>query len=197
MPHRFAPTLALLAGFGLQAFAQTQGTAPVARYQLDPMHTTVIFEVDHLNTSTLRGRFDRKQGQAQFDPVAKTGSVQVTVEAQSISTGVPALDQALTGEKLFHAERFPDMVFESQHFEWVGDKVKAVQGQLTLLGQTHPLSLNALRFNCHMSSMLKREICGGDFEATLDRTQWGMNFGLNFGAPRLVHLLIEVEGLRE
>jgi polyisoprenoid-binding protein YceI len=177
---------------------QAQVTAaPTVTYNLDPTHTTVIFEVDHVNTSTLRGRFDRKEGRVQLDREAKTGTVQVSIEAQSVSTGVTVFDKSLTGEKFFNAAQFPQMNFESTKIEFDGDKVKAVHGRLTLLGQTHPLTLNALRFNCYMNPMLKREVCGGDFEATFDRTQWGMNFGLNFGAPRDVHLLIQAEGIRQ
>jgi polyisoprenoid-binding protein YceI len=180
------------------ALAQAPSASPsTVTYNLDPTHTTVIFEIDHVNISTLRGRFDRKEGRVQLDREAQTGTVQVSIEAQSISTGVTTLDKTLTGEKLFNAAQFPHMNFESTKIEFDGEKVKAVHGQLTMLGQTHPLTLNALRFGCYMNPMLKREVCGGDFDATLDRTQWGMNFALNFGAPRLVHLLIQAEGIRQ
>ena len=45
--------------------------------------------------------------------------------------------------------------------------------------------------------MLKREVCGGDFETTIKRSQWGMNWGLNVGIPDDVRLLIQVEAIKQ
>jgi len=45
--------------------------------------------------------------------------------------------------------------------------------------------------------MLKREVCGGDFETTITRSQWGMNWGLNFGFPDSVRLLVQVEAIKQ
>ena len=67
-------------------------------------------------------------------------------------------------------------------------------GKLTLLGQTHPVKLNAVRFNCYQNKRLDREVCGGDFRADLQRSQWGMGFGLP-GIPDAVRLQIEIEGV--
>jgi polyisoprenoid-binding protein YceI len=45
--------------------------------------------------------------------------------------------------------------------------------------------------------MLKREVCGGDFETTIKRSKWGVNYGLNFGFPDDVRLLIQVEAIKQ
>jgi len=57
--------------------------------------------------------------------------------------------------------------------------------------------LKATNFNCYDSPMLKREVCGGDFEATLDRSQIGMNYGLDWGFPKNVRLVIQVEAVKQ
>jgi polyisoprenoid-binding protein YceI len=75
--------------------------------------------------------------------------------------------------------------------------VTEVSGALTLLGKTHPLTLKALNFNCYDSPMLKREVCGGDFEATLDRTLYGMNYGIDWGFPKNVRLVVQVEAVKQ
>ena len=77
------------------------------------------------------------------------------------------------------------------------DKVSAVEGQLTMLGKTQPLTLKANQFNCYQSPMLKREVCGGDFEATIDRTQWGMNYGVDWGFAKNVRLVVQVEAVKQ
>ncbi len=59
-------------------------------------------------------------------------------------------------------------------------------------GKTAPVTLNAKNFNCYDNPMLKREVCGGDFDAVIDRTQWGIDYGLAYGFSKNVHLVIQV-----
>ena len=70
-------------------------------------------------------------------------------------------------------------------------------GSLTLRGKAMPVTLKASNFNCYTSPMLKREVCGGDFETTIKRSQWGVNYGLEFGMPDDVRLLIQVEAVKQ
>jgi polyisoprenoid-binding protein YceI len=65
------------------------------------------------------------------------------------------------------------------------------------LGKTQPVTLKATQFNCFINPMIKRETCGGDFEATIDRTQFGMNYGVDWGFPKDVRLVIQVEAIRQ
>jgi polyisoprenoid-binding protein YceI len=59
------------------------------------------------------------------------------------------------------------------------------------------VTLKATQFNCYMNPMFKREVCGGDFETTIQRSQWGMGWGLNMGAPDAVRLLVQVEAVKQ
>ncbi|MEP6876269.1 MAG: YceI family protein, partial [Burkholderiales bacterium] len=70
-------------------------------------------------------------------------------------------------------------------------------GTLTLLGKTQPVTLKASNFNCYTSPMLKREVCGGDFETTIARSQYGMAYGLNYGLPDNIRLLIQIEAIKQ
>lgn len=85
----------------------------------------------------------------------------------------------------------------SDKFTFNGDKVSEVAGQLTLLDKTLPVTLKATQFNCYQSPMLKREVCGGDFEATIDRTQWGLNYGVEWGFPKNVRLVVQIEAIKQ
>ena len=91
------------------------------------------------------------------------------------------------------------MLFRSSadKFSFSGDKVSEVSGQLTMLGKTLPVTLKANNFNCYDHPMLKREVCGGDFETTLTRSQWGMTWGIDFGIPDKIKLLIQVEAVKQ
>ena len=72
-----------------------------------------------------------------------------------------------------------------------------VAGQLTLRDKTLPVVLKAKRFNCYTNPMLRRETCGGDFEATIQRSQWGMGYGVDAGIPDEVRLLVQVEAIKQ
>ena len=72
-----------------------------------------------------------------------------------------------------------------------------VTGQFTLMGKTQPMTLKANKFNCYDNPMLKREVCGGDFEATIDRSAHGLNYGLDWGFAKNVRLVVQVEAVKQ
>lgn len=173
------------------------GAAQAANYAIDPTHTFVTFEIGHFGASTNRGRFDKKQGTVEFDRAAKTGKVDITIDTTSVNSGTPQFDKHLQSPDLFDAAKHPTIKFVSDKFSFNGDKVSEVTGQLTLLGKTAPVTLKATQFNCYDSPMLKREVCGGDFETTIDRTQWGMNYGVEWGFPKNVRLVVQIEAVKQ
>ena len=171
--------------------------AETATYAMDPAHTFVTFEIGHFGTSTNRGRFDKKEGSVQLNRAAKTGKVEVSIDTMSVNTGTAAFDKHLQSADLFDAAKYPTIKFVSDKFSFNGDKVSEVTGKLTLLGKTLPVTLKASQFNCYDSPMLKREVCGGDFETTIDRTAFGMNYGIDWGFPKNVRLVIQVEAVKQ
>ena len=171
--------------------------AEPASYAIDPTHTFVTFEISHFGAAMNRGRFDKKEGSVQLDKAAKSGKVEISFDATSVNTGTPAFDKHLQSADLFNAAQHPKISFVSDKFVFNGDKVSEVTGQLTLLGKTAPITLKANQFNCYQSPMLKREVCGGDFEATIDRTQWGMNYGVEWGFAKNVRLVVQVEAVKQ
>ncbi|HRL99359.1 MAG TPA: YceI family protein [Acidovorax sp.] len=179
------------------ATALTAGAAQAANYAIDPTHTFVTFEISHFGATTNRARFDKKQGTVEFDRAAKTGKVDISIDVTSVNSGTPPFDKHLQSADLFDAAKHPTIKFVSDKFSFNGDKVSEVSGQLTLLGKTAPVTLKATQFNCYDSPMLKREVCGGDFEATIDRTQWGMNYGVEWGFPKNVRLVVQIEAIKQ
>jgi polyisoprenoid-binding protein YceI len=170
--------------------------AESATYAIDPTHTFVTFEARHFGTSTNRGRFDKKEGSVVLDKAAKSGKVDVTIDMSSISTGVGPFDGHLKGKDFFNVAEHPTAKFTGDKLVFDGDKVKSVAGTLTLAGQTQPVTLAATNFNCYTNPMLKREVCGGDFETTIKRSEFGVKYGLP-GIPDDVRLLIQVEAVKQ
>jgi polyisoprenoid-binding protein YceI len=187
----------ILAVAAAAALFASVAQAENATYAFDPAHTYVTFEIGHFGTSTNRGRFDKKEGTAQLDKAAKTGKVEVTIDSTSVNTGFDAFNKHLQSADLFDAAKYPTIKFVGDKFTFSGDKVTQIAGNLTLLGKTQPVTLKANQFNCYQSPMLKREVCGGDFETTIDRTAFGMAYGIDWGFPKDVKLVIQVEAVKQ
>lgn len=185
-----------LLGAALLAAAAT-AQAQSATYAIDPSHTFVTFEAKHFGTSTLRGRFDRKEGSVSLDRSAKAGKAEITIDMGSVSTGVGPLDGHLKSKDFFDAATTPSAKFVGDKFSFdAAGKVTAVAGSLTLAGKTQPVTLTATNFNCFDHPMLKREVCGGDFETTIARSQWGIVYGLP-GIPDNIRLLVQIEAIKQ
>ena len=172
-------------------------TANTATYAIDPTHTFVTFEALHFGTSTARGRFAKKEGTIEFDRAGKAGKVDITIDMASINTGVAPFDGHLKSKDFFNVAEHPVAKFVGDKFVFAGDKVSAVEGTLTLLGKSHPVTLKANLFNCYTNPIFKREVCGGDFEATIQRSQWGIGYGMPAVAPDNVRLVIQVEAIKQ
>ena len=134
---------------------------------------------------------------ANTDKAGKSGKVELTIDVASINTGTAAFDKHLRGTDFFDVEKHPTAKFVADKFVFNGDKVSEVSGSLTLLGKTNPVTLKASQFNCYQNPMLKREVCGGDFETTIDRTAYGMNYGIQWGFPKDVRLVVQVEAVKQ
>ncbi|NYG32779.1 polyisoprenoid-binding protein [Sphaerotilus montanus] len=171
--------------------------AQSATYAIEPTHTFVTFEIDHFGTSTNRGRFDKKEGTVQFDRAGKSGKVDITIDTTSINTGTAPFDGHLKSAEILNVAAHPTARFVSDKFVFEGDKVKEVTGQFTLMGKTNPVTLKATKFNCYMSPIIKREVCGGDFEATIKRSQWGASYGINYGFSDDMRLVVQVEAVKQ
>jgi len=183
----------LAAAVGLAAFSAAQANT----YAIDPTHTFATYEIAHMGTSTNRGRFDRKEGSVTFDRASKTGKVEITIDLASVNTGVEPLNKHLQSKDFSNVAEFPTARFVGDKFSFKGDKVSEIGGTLTMRGKTVPVTLKASNFNCYISPMLRREVCGGDFETTLKRSLWGVDYGLTFGFPDDVRLLVQVEAIKQ
>ncbi|MFL6698692.1 MAG: YceI family protein [Vitreoscilla sp.] len=185
--------LAVVAALGFTAVAHAES----ATYAIDPTHTFATWEIGHFGTSTNRGRFNKTAGTVTLDKAAKTGSLDVTIDTTSLDTGTAAFTKHVSSDEMLNVAAFPTAHFVADKFVFNGDKVSEISGNLTLLGKTNPVVLKAQNFNCYMNPMVKREVCGGDFDSTIVRSQYGVSWGLNYGFPDNVHLVIQVEAVKQ
>jgi polyisoprenoid-binding protein YceI len=194
MKFTFAAALAA----SLLGTASLAAHAEIATYTIEPTHTFASFEISHFGTSTNRGRFDKKEGTVQFDRAAHVAKVDVTVDIGSLNTGYDAFTKHLKSAEILDAAQYPTAHFVGDKAVFDGENnLTEVSGLLTLHGKTQPVTFKADHFNCYLNPMLKREVCGGDFEANLVRSQFGVDYGLKFGSPDAMRLVIQVEAIKQ
>ena len=171
--------------------------AEPARYALDADHTYATFAIDHFGASVNRARFDEVAGSVRFDPVAKAGAIDLFVQVASVYSGSRGFDEHLLSPDLFDARQYPTLRFVSDRLVFDGERLVEVPGQLTLLGRTLPVTLKANQFKCYPNKRARTEACGGDFEAVIDRTRWGMNYLVDAGMPKNVRITATIEAFRQ
>ena len=175
--------------------AATATSAIADTYNIDSSHTFPSFEADHMGLSVWRGKFDKTSGTVTLDRAAKTGALDIVIDANSIDFGFDKLNSHAKTADMFNVEKFPTMTYKSSAFKFDGDKLVAVDGELTMLGVTKPVSLKVDRFKCIMHPRYKREVCGANAVAEFKRTDFGLNFGTPAFSPD-VKLAIQVEAIK-
>ena len=182
--------LAVAASMSSAAFAATE------TYVIDGTHTFPRFEYSHLGYSIQVSRFDKTSGKITLDRAAKTGSVDVVIDAKSVNTGYALFNEHIQGEDYFYTEKYPTITFKSSSMKFDGDKLVAVNGDLTVKGVTKPVTLSVTSFHCMPHPMLKKDACGANATTKIKRSEF--NAGKN--APYVgdeVTLTIPVEAVKE
>ena len=164
-------------------------------YTIDKDHTYPSFEFSHMGISIWRGKFTRTSGKVTLDRAARTGSVQVLVNTQSIEFGHKAMNEFAIAEDWLNTQWHPTMGFQGT-LRFEGDAPAAVDGRLTLLGVSHPLTLRISSFKCIEHPLFKREVCGADAEGELNRADYGMKL-YSEGDLGKIRLRIQVEALKD
>jgi polyisoprenoid-binding protein YceI len=190
MKTHFATTLAL--GVLLSAVPRA---VPAATYNLDSMHSMPSFTFEHLGLSAFRGRFDKLTGTIELDLAQHRGSADILIAIDSVSTGVPMLDQFLRSPKFFDAAKFPTATFKSSSFKFSGTQLVAVSGDLSLHGITRAVVLEVAAFACREHPLLKIPSCGADASVTIKRSDFGLDAFIGNDSDE-VRLDIAVEALK-
>ena len=116
--------------------------APAGLYHLDPHHWSLTFDVDHLGYSRFVMRFDKMLADLDFHPDDPArSSVTARIAAASLDTNVAELDELVRGPDLLESERFPEIVFASRQLRATGKSTGEMDGDLTIHGQTRPVTL--------------------------------------------------------
>jgi len=175
------------------AFAGAAAAAPVT-YTIDPDHTYPTFEADHMGgMSYWRGKINSSSGKIVLDKSAGSGSVEVTMDMKTIDFGNDALNAHAQTPDLFDTAKYPTATFTGKLAKFQNGSPTEVDGTLTLHGVTKPVTLKINSFMCKDHPMKKKEFCGADASTTINRDDFGVDFGKQMGFKMGVTLRISVE----
>ena len=160
--------LCIAASFSAIAFAAPE------TYVIDTNHTKPRLEYNYLGFSDQESRFDTVSGSITIDLVAKTGSVDITIDANSFDSGYPVFNGHLKGEDFFDTEKYPTITYKADKFRFDGDKLVGVDGDLTIKGITKPVTLTITSMLCKLHPMVKKDSCGANAVAHIKRSDFNM-----------------------
>ena len=179
------------------------GAASADIWVIDKSASVITFTYDHFGLSRQGGRFGNLEGTLEFSPTEpQAGAVDVTVRSAAISTGVGELDQLLKSADFFNAQRYPTINFKSTGIRKIDERQGEVDGELTMLGVTLPVTLQVTwnyTGEYPLSSINPvyqgKWVSGFSAKTVIERSRWGMKRGIPLLSDEIA-ITIEVEFLK-
>ena len=166
--------------------------AEPVNYTLDASHTQVAFSIDRFGFNHVLGRFEDVTGTMVIDEAnPANSSVTATIQVASVDSSNDTRDEHIRGERWLNAAQFPTIEFRSTAVRLTGERMAEVTGNLTLLGQTHPVTLNVTLNNIGGTPNRPNDRLAG-FSATgsLSRAAWGSTTAQ---APNMIGDLVTIQ----
>lgn len=185
-----------LATLALALAAAAPALAAPETYVIDNMHSFPRFSYSHFGYTTQLSRFDKTSGTIVFDKAAKTGAVDLVIDAKSVSTGNSTFNEHIQGEDFLDTAKYPTATFKSTKVVFEGDKPVAVEGKLTLKGVTRPVTLTVTSFQAMPHPIVKKDAIGANAFTVVKRSE----FNAGKYAPYVsdeVRIDIAVEAIKE
>jgi polyisoprenoid-binding protein YceI len=152
----------------------TPASASRIEYTLDPDHTVVSFEVKRFGISRQSGEFNSVVGTVALDADAGHGSIDIAVDTRSVRAGSEREENFLRGPGVLNVEQYSEIAYRAQRVVFVDGKPERIEGHLTLLGVTRPVSLTVQSYVCLGVVPPSRQRCKLDATAVFKRSEFGM-----------------------
>jgi polyisoprenoid-binding protein YceI len=185
-----------LALFAALAAASVAAQAAPVTYTIDNSHTYPHFTYNHLGFSNQTHKFDKTSGTVVLDRKAKTGSVDVTIDATSVNTGYALFNEHIQAADFFDTAVYPTITFKSSQMKFKGDQPVSLAGDLTIKGVTKPVTLTITHFKCQPHPMLKVDACGANATTQVKRSEFNMGKNVPFVSDE-VTLTLAIEAVNK
>ncbi len=174
------------------------GVLPVAAqtYQIDPVHTSLVFRVKHMNTAYVYGMFRDVKGTVVVNEANPArSSISIEVDANSVYTANEQRDNHLRSPDFFNTRQFPTIRFASTEVRKVNATTGQVKGNLTIRGVTRPITANVV-LTGRGKNQQGRDIIGFETTFTIRRSEFGIRYGLP-GLGDEVRVILSIEAVRQ
>ncbi|MFZ6719263.1 YceI family protein [Undibacterium sp. Ji49W] len=166
------------------------------RYVVDTEHTFSSFEYKHWGLSMQRGRFDKNTGSIEIDTDNKSGSLQISIDADSINTGSDTFNKVLRSDGFFDVQKYPAILFQSSKLIFNEDKLVQVEGDLTIRDVKRPVKVDITHFECRFMILYLKRACGANGYTKILRSDYGVGRYVPFVSDE-VTLSFSVEAIKE
>ncbi|MGK7652295.1 YceI family protein [Roseovarius sp. B08] len=173
--------------------------AEMARYELDASHTTVYFTVDHIGYAKTLGIFPGVEGGFDYDAETnELGEVSVTIAATSVDTFHEGRNEHVRKADFLDVSNHPEITFTTDGGTASSETEGTVEGELTILGETRPVTLNVtLNKAAEYPFGHERFTLGLSMQTSIQRSEFGMTYGVENGmVGDTVDIMIETEAMR-
>jgi polyisoprenoid-binding protein YceI len=167
---------------------------PADTYQVDTVHSSMVFRVKHMGAANFYGRFNAISGNFMLDDDPAKNSFQITIQTESVDTANAKRDQHLKSPDFFNAKQFPTITFKSSQSKKTGDNTFDVTGDLTLHGVTKPVTAKITKTGG--GNVRGKQIAGVEAELIFKRSDYGMNFALDSLGDD-IFVIVSLEGARQ
>jgi polyisoprenoid-binding protein YceI len=172
-----------------------------SRWQFDPYHTQVEFSTKHLGMMKVHGHFTHVDASGFIDPDHPEGSsVDVTIQTASIRTNDEKRDSDLRTSNFLEVDKYPTMHYKSNKIESAGQDRFTVTGDLTIKGNTRPVTLSVVKYGEFNDPMMGHRI-GYSAEGRIKRRDFGLTFDMmldgRFIVGEEVQIMIEGEFIEQ
>jgi polyisoprenoid-binding protein YceI len=146
------------------------------RWEIDPLHSEILFKIKHLVISTVTGSFQKFQGgMVAKEKEFEGGTINLEIDVNSISTGQEARDAHLKASDFFEAQTYPTIQFQSTSFDKTETGIYKLIGKLTLKGVTKEVELTAEYGGTEKDHYGNTKI-GFEVSGLINRKEFGLSF---------------------
>jgi polyisoprenoid-binding protein YceI len=160
----------------LAAAALAAAPAAAAEFTIDGAHSGAHFSVRHMMVSNVKGDFAGVTGKVVWSGDPKTASVEATIDASTIDTGVDKRDEHLRSADFFDVAKYPTITFKSKTVEAAGAGRLKVKGDLTMHGVTKEVVLDVEGPTAEFKNPWGKTVIGASGSTTLKRTDFGLTW---------------------
>ncbi len=185
-----------------------------AVFQVDSANSTAYFEVGYFGHGLVKGALNRISGTVELDDASKDGKAEINFDMTTVETGHGMTNRFIKSKSIFYTALYPAMMFRATRFDFQGDQLMSVNGDLLLHGVTRAIRLEAKRFACddkanpsntpnlpnipNPSNMPNTaQTCNGEFATVIYRSHFGMDrFSFMVNDDVLINVTLTLERLQ-